>query len=181
MLNLVCRRKPLKSIKLYWRDKMKKVQQGFTLIELMIVVAIIGILAAIAIPQYQTFIAKSQVSRAVGESGALKTAIEDCLNNGLTVIGAATTAGNCDPQATGSSILTGASQTGAVLTANTGVPQVDITAATGVATIVATFGNKAALALTTGTANTITWTRDIDGGWSCDSDAEAKYNTASCP
>ena len=61
---------------------MKSVQKGFTLIELMIVVAIIGILAAIAIPQYQNYIAKSQVSRGMAEMGAMKTAYEDCLNNG---------------------------------------------------------------------------------------------------
>ena len=63
---------------------MKK-QQGFTLIELMIVVAIIAILAAIAIPQYQNYVARSQLSRAVGESGQLKTAIEDCLASGDSV------------------------------------------------------------------------------------------------
>jgi len=57
---------------------MKK-QQGFTLIELMIVVAIIAILAAIAIPQYQNYVARSAVTRLVGETGALRTAIEDCL------------------------------------------------------------------------------------------------------
>lgn len=50
--------------------------KGFTLIELMIVVAIIGILAAIAIPQYQDYTAKASVSRAVGELATLKTGAE---------------------------------------------------------------------------------------------------------
>jgi len=47
-------------------------------------IAIIGILAAIAIPQYQNYIARSQVARAVSETGVIKTAVEDCLNNGKT-------------------------------------------------------------------------------------------------
>src|SRR5690554_4052014 len=62
--------------------QMNKGQQGFTLIELMIVVAIIGILAAVAIPQYQNYIAKSQVSRVMGEVGSLRTAVETCMMNG---------------------------------------------------------------------------------------------------
>lgn len=57
-------------------------QKGFTLIELMIVVAIIGILAAIAIPQYQNYIARSQASEAFTLADGLKTAIATNLQNG---------------------------------------------------------------------------------------------------
>jgi type IV pilus assembly protein PilA len=54
---------------------MKRMQKGFTLIELMIVVAIIGILAAVAIPQYQDYTVKAKLSKSAGYVAPLKTAL----------------------------------------------------------------------------------------------------------
>lgn len=133
---------------------MNKTQQGFTLIELMIVVAIIAILAAIAIPQYQNYVNRSAVTRAVGETAAYKTAIEDCLAQGTT----------------------GADCTNAPETIESDFNAIANTVAEE-ATIVGTLGDQAPTAVQT---QTVTWTRDGEGAWTCAFSGDAKYAPKSC-
>ncbi len=93
-----------------------KLQQGFTLIELMIVIAIIGILAAVAIPAYQDYTARSQVSEGFVLADGLKTVMTEGLNN------LGTWPGN---QTAGSTVPAAASLTGKY------VASITITAGTG--------------------------------------------------
>ncbi len=141
------------------------IQKGFTLIELMIVVAIIGILAAIAIPQYQNYIAKSQVSRGMAEMGSLKTAYETCLNDGKLAADA------CDLGYTKSNII---AQTTPGVTATKGT---NTAALTTTGTIVGTFGDSASAAIST---KTLTWERDATGSWRCHTTVDSKYRPAGC-
>lgn len=138
-------------------------QKGFTLIELMIVVAIIGILAAIAIPQYQNYIAKSQVSRVMSELGGLKTAVETCLLEGVEA--------DCQTGATASNLL-GA----AVTDVPTGVT-INITLASSTASIEGNFKASAASILHD---KKLKWSRDADGVWTCATNVDDKFKPTGC-
>ena len=74
-------------------DKMKKNYAGFTLIELMIVVAIIGILAAIAIPQYSNYVSRTRAAGAVAEMVAYRSGYAICLFEQGNLVSSCTTFG----------------------------------------------------------------------------------------
>lgn len=151
--------------------------KGFTLIELMIVVAIIAILAAIAVPQYQTYIAKSQVTRVMSEASYVKSVVELCISDGKTPMGIG--ANQCNLSASGSNLIDGETQSNPIQP-NTGVAQIEPLTIGVTPTVTATFGNAASVSLRTSPAGTIVWTRSADGAWSCSTNVDAKYKPSGC-
>lgn len=140
---------------------MKSLQKGFTLIELMIVVAIIGILAAIAIPAYSTYQAKAKLSAGLAEVSAAKTVVETKINDGTAITNNASTGLPASSLASKNCTLTTtmvAAGTGTIACAIVaGPPQV--------------------------AAATITWTRDATGAWTCATAGatDATLSPKSCP
>jgi type IV pilus assembly protein PilA len=92
---------------------MDKSQKGFTLIELMIVVAIIGILASIAIPAYQDYMVRAKVTELVNAAGVCKTSVTDYYQSMGVMPPDATTAG-CTNQTTANSTAAAVANTGII-------------------------------------------------------------------
>lgn len=147
---------------------MKSAQKGFTLIELMIVVAIVGILAAVAIPQYQNYITRAQVSRVMSELASLRTAVEACMMEGIDIDDAKCVLGWTESNLLGS--------TGAITKPLQGKALV-VTVEGNTALIKAKFGQNASTAIT---GKELVWGRNNNGEWQCGADVDERYRPSGC-